>query len=98
VIEMRTDLRPSASNENHRPPAIPFTNLANSGLGRQTPLAGVGAFMGRIFPMTYFLPISVGAFTKGLGFQDLAGNLLSLTIFGIVLILLSLAFLRGQEA
>jgi ribosome-dependent ATPase len=48
--------------------------------------------------MTYFLPISVGAFTKGLGFQDLAGNLLSLTIFGIVLILLSLAFLRGQEA
>ena len=28
-------------------------------------LAGVAAFMGRIFPMTYFLPISVGAFTKG---------------------------------
>ena len=27
--------------------------------------------MGRIFPMTYFLPISVGAFTKGLSFQDL---------------------------
>ena len=68
--------------------------------GMMTPvssLAGVAAFMGRIFPMTYFLPISVGTFTKGLGFVDLAGNFLSLAIFATVLILLSLAFLRGQE-
>ena len=28
--------------------------------------------------MSYFLPISVGTFTKGLGFADLAPNLLSL--------------------
>ena len=33
--------------------------------------------MGRLFPMTYFLPISVGTFTKGLGFADLAGYLLA---------------------
>ena len=68
--------------------------------GMMTPvssLAGIGAFMGRIFPMTYFLPISVGAFTKGLGFQELAGNLFDLAIFAMVLILLSLSFLRGQE-
>jgi ribosome-dependent ATPase len=68
--------------------------------GMMTPvssLAGIGAFMGRIFPMTYFLPISVGAFTKGLGFRDLAGNFLALTIFAMVLIVLSLCFLRGQE-
>lgn len=68
--------------------------------GLMTPvssLAGIGAVMGRIFPMTYFLPISVGVFTKGLGFQDLAGNLLALAILAVVLILLSLALLRGQE-
>jgi ribosome-dependent ATPase len=68
--------------------------------GMMTPvssLAGIGAFMGRIFPMTYFLPISVGAFTKGLGFADLAGNLLALTIFALVLTLLSFALLRSQE-
>lgn len=68
--------------------------------GMMTPvssLAGVAAFMGRIFPMSYFLPISVGTFTKGLGLADLGGNLISLVLFSIVLILLSLAFLRGQE-
>jgi ribosome-dependent ATPase len=68
--------------------------------GMMTPvssLAGIAAFMGRIFPMTYFLPISVGVFTKGLGFEDLAGNLLALAIFAAVLILLSLSFLRSQE-
>ncbi|WOJ90133.1 ribosome-associated ATPase/putative transporter RbbA [Methylocapsa polymorpha] len=68
--------------------------------GMMTPvssLAGVAYFMGRIFPMTYFLPISVGAFTKGLGFEALAGNLLALAIFAVVLIVLSLCFLRNQE-
>jgi ribosome-dependent ATPase len=60
-------------------------------------LAGIAAFMGRIFPMTYYLPISVGTFTKGLGFQDLAGNFVALTIFALVLTLLSLLLLRSQE-
>jgi ribosome-dependent ATPase len=60
-------------------------------------LTGVGALLGRIFPMTYFLPISVGALTKGLSFQDLAGNYLSLVIFAAVLTFLSLGFLRSQE-
>lgn len=60
-------------------------------------LAGIATFMGRVFPMTYFLPISVGTFTKGLGFADLWGNFISLAIFAVVLLLLSLAFLRGQE-
>ena len=37
--------------------------------GMMTPvssLAGVAQIIGRGFPMTYFMPISVGAFTKGL--------------------------------
>lgn len=29
-------------------------------------LTGMGRIMGRLFPMSYFLPISVGTFTKGL--------------------------------
>lgn len=60
-------------------------------------LTGVGAVMGRLFPMTYFVPISVGTFTKGLGFADLSGQLLSLLAFVPALTLLSLVLLRGQE-
>ena len=43
--------------------------------------------MGRLFPMTYFLPVSVGTFTKGLGFADLATNLAALALFIPVLTL-----------
>src|SRR4029077_9080114 len=40
--------------------------------GMMTPvssLTGAARIMGRGFPMSYFLPISVGTFTKGLGFR-----------------------------
>jgi ribosome-dependent ATPase len=47
--------------------------------------------------MTYFLRISVGSITKGLGFQDLAMNLAALAAFIPILTLLSLLFLRKQE-
>ncbi len=47
--------------------------------------------------MTYYLPISVGAFTKGLGFADLTGHLAMLVAFRPGLILLSLLLLRKQE-
>jgi ribosome-dependent ATPase len=60
-------------------------------------LSGMGAIMGRLFPMTYFLPISVGTFTKGLDFVDLAGHLAALAVFIPVLTLLSLVLLRKQE-
>jgi len=60
-------------------------------------LTGMGRIMGRLFPMTYFLPISVGTFTKGLGFSDLAAQLGALAIFVPALTLLSLVLLRKQE-
>ncbi len=60
-------------------------------------LSGPPAIIGRFFPMTYFLRISVGTFTKGLGFDDLAANFLALLVFIPALTLLSLAFLRKQE-
>jgi ribosome-dependent ATPase len=53
--------------------------------------------MGRLFPMTYFLPVSVGTFTKGLGFADLATTLASLALFGPSLLTLSVLLLRKQE-
>jgi ribosome-dependent ATPase len=60
-------------------------------------LAGAGAYMGRVFPMSYFLPISVGTFTKGLGIADLSNFILELAIFFPTFILLSLLLLRTQE-
>ena len=68
--------------------------------GMMTPvssLSGAGAVMGRAFPMGYFLPISVGTFTKGLGLADLYVYLLELAIFFPVFTVLSLLLLRKQE-
>jgi ribosome-dependent ATPase len=60
-------------------------------------LTGMGRVMGRFFPMTYFLPVSIGTFTKGLGIADLAPQLGVLALFVPTLTLLSLVLLRKQE-
>ncbi len=60
-------------------------------------LSGMAQIMGRLFPMTYFLPISVGTFTKGLGFSDLASRVGALALFIPALTALSLVLLRKQE-
>jgi len=60
-------------------------------------LTGMARIMGRLFPMTYFLPVSVGTFTKGLGFAELVTNLAALLLFIPVLLALSLLLLRKQE-
>jgi len=60
-------------------------------------LAAEAQIIGRAFPMTYFVPISVGTFTKGLGYPDLNLDLLALLIFVPVLTSLSVLLLRKQE-
>jgi ribosome-dependent ATPase len=60
-------------------------------------LSGVAQLMGRLFPMTYFLPVSVGTFTKGLGFSDLGADLWGLALFVPALTLLSLLLMRPQQ-
>jgi ribosome-dependent ATPase len=60
-------------------------------------ITGFGAVLGHLFPMTYFLPLSVGTFTKGLGFVDLSGQLLTLAAFVPGFTLLGLLLLRSQE-
>jgi ribosome-dependent ATPase len=75
---------------------LPATQFA----GMMTPvssLAGGAQIIGRGFPMTYYVPISVGTFTKGLGFADLSGDLLALAIFVPIMTLLSVLLLRKQE-
>jgi ribosome-dependent ATPase len=60
-------------------------------------LTGMAQIMGRLFPMSYFLPVSVGTFTKGLGFADLASDVGALILFIPALTMLSLLLLRKQE-
>ena len=60
-------------------------------------LSGVAAAIGYGFPTTYFIAISVGAFTKSLGFADLAGALLKLAAFVPLLTGLSLVLLPRQD-
>jgi ribosome-dependent ATPase len=75
---------------------LPATQFA----GMFTPvssLAGGAQIIGRAFPMTYFVPISIGAFTKGLGFFDLASDLAALAAFVPILTLVNVLLLRKQE-
>jgi ribosome-dependent ATPase len=75
---------------------LPATQFA----GMMTPVSSLAAeaqIIGRGFPMTYYVPISVGTFTKGLGFADLSGDLLALAIFVPIFTLLSVLLLRKQE-
>ncbi len=53
-------------------PATMFAGMAGPGILDSRGSHGSWAVG---FPMTYFLPVSVGTFTKGLGFSVLAGNL-----------------------
>lgn len=74
-------------------PATTFSGM----LTPVSSLTGLPAALGIFFPMTYFLKISVGTFTKALGFRDLAETLLQLAAFVPVLTLISLVLLAKQE-
>jgi ribosome-dependent ATPase len=60
-------------------------------------LTGMGAVLGRLFPMTYYLPIVVGTFTKALGFAELGRSMAYLALFIPGMLALSLLLLRKQE-
>ena len=74
-------------------PATQFSGM----LTPVSSLSGTAQLMGRAFPMSYFVPISVGTFTKGLGLADLVPDIVALLIFIPVLTSLSLVLLRKQE-
>jgi len=75
---------------------LPATQFA----GMMAPVSsntGAGAVIGRLFPMTYYLPITMGTFTKSLGFAELAPTMLLLALFVPGLLGLSTVLLRKQE-
>ena len=74
-------------------PATMFSGLSTPA----SAITGVGRIMGKLFPMSYYLPISVGAFTKGLHFADLARYVAILALFFPALVAISILLLRKQE-
>lgn len=60
-------------------------------------LEGSARVMGSLWPTSYYMQISVGAFTKGLGFGDLAADLIALSLFLPVFLLLAASLLKKQE-
>ncbi len=60
-------------------------------------LEGAARVMGTFWPTTWYMGISVGTFTKGLGLTELSGHLLRLAAFGPVLTGLAVLALRKQE-
>ncbi len=60
-------------------------------------LEGPSYWIGQLFPASYFLVISRGAYTKALAFADLIPEFIALAFFIPVLTALSVALLRKQE-
>jgi ribosome-dependent ATPase len=60
-------------------------------------LEGPARILGSFWPTTWYMAISVGTFTKGLGFADLTGALWRLAAFGPVFTGLAILALRKQE-
>lgn len=74
-------------------PTIQFSGM----LQPVSTLESSAKFIGTLWPATYYMHMSVGAFTKGLEFQDLWPNLLALAAFIPVLTVLSVLALKKQD-
>lgn len=73
-------------------PAIQFAGLLNP----ISALSGAGAIVGRLYPTTYFLTISRGTFSKGLGFLGLSNSFFALSAMIPVLIIACVLLLKKQ--
>jgi ribosome-dependent ATPase len=74
-------------------PAVNFSGL----LVPVSSLSGGGRLLGLGFPPAWYQPISVGAFTKALGFDELWPNLLMLAVFFLIYLVAAQVILRKQE-
>ena len=75
-------------------PAVNFSGL----LVPVSSLSGSGQLIGRSFPSGWYQQISVGTFTKDLGFAELWQNHLALAGFAFLFIAVSVLALNKQEA
>lgn len=73
-------------------PAVQYSGIIDP----VSSLQGAGAFIGNIYPATYFVTISRGTFSKALDFSDLAGSFLPLLIAIPVLMILGTLLLKKQ--
>jgi ribosome-dependent ATPase len=60
-------------------------------------LEGGARLIGQLWPTTYYMHLSVGAFTKGLGFPALTADLIALSLFTPVFITIAAFLLKKQE-
>ena len=60
-------------------------------------LEGPARAMGSLWPTTWYMKVSVGTYTKGLGLADLGGALMRLALFGPVFTAIAVALLKKQE-
>jgi ribosome-dependent ATPase len=75
-------------------PAVQFSGM----FVPTSSLTGGAWFASQIFPSTYFQSISVGTFTKALGFDTVWPNMLALAIIAAVYFSVSVLLLKKQEA
>lgn len=74
-------------------PTVSFSGLRDP----VSSLEGVGAFIGNIFPATYFINISRGIFSKDIGFEGHYFDFVALALSIVVITSISLLLLKKQE-
>ncbi|AHB48068.1 multidrug ABC transporter ATP-binding protein [Hyphomicrobium nitrativorans NL23] len=75
-------------------PAVQFSGLVDP----VSSLEGAGAIIAKLYPTTYFMTISRGVFSKGLGFAELTSSLVPLALTVPVLIAIGTLLLKKQES
>ncbi|MCP1660247.1 ABC transporter ATP-binding protein/permease [Neisseria perflava] len=60
-------------------------------------ISGGGYVIGKLFPASWYMTVSVGTFTKGLGFGELQEEYVVLAVFALVCMTLSCLLLKKQE-
>jgi ribosome-dependent ATPase len=75
-------------------PAVNFSGI----FAPVSSLSGGAKILGLTFPSAWYQPITVGVFAKALGMLDLWRNVAAITIIALAFLIVSLMFLRKQEA
>jgi len=75
-------------------PTVQFSGLKDP----VSSLNGIGAIIGNIFPVTYFINISRGIFSKAVEFSHLYNSYIALAIAIVVIFIVSMFALKEQES
>jgi ribosome-dependent ATPase len=75
-------------------PAVNFSGL----FAPVSSLSGGARIIGLSFPSSWYQPITVGVFAKALGMADLWRNVVAILVIALVFLMLSIFFLKKQEA